>query len=202
MKDATWYLTRSILQHATAYEWKRNSNSIVTALATGGGGGVALSIFDSRYRHQDGELIHSHYCDFQSRIVAGVMRQQRYEPAVENEPGAISMGRMEFDVEYRPLPGSTKVWLREQPEEHYGAGEEYVITAPEMHRTWPDDGTVTLRINRYKSRRAGVVVCLRPGEENRLPAEGQAATEIKVAPDQVTPMMLRDIVANALQMWF
>lgn len=200
MKDSTWLLTRYILEHASDHQWKRNSNCIVLNLVGTAGIGVALSIFDSRYRHRDGEIIHSHHSDFKSRIVAGVMHQQRYVPA-DKETGVLCACRS-FDVDYKPiLTAPLEDWFRELPEEHYFASEQYSILAPELHRTWPEDGTVTFRVTEYKSQRSGVRVVWRPGELPQQAVEG-AKTEIKIAPDEVPSKMLSDIVANSLHRWF
>lgn len=202
MRDGAYFLTKHILEHADRFQWKRNSNCIVLNLAGSLGIGAALSIFDSRYRGKDGELVHSHHSDFHSRIVAGVMHQQRYTEVSEGTLGSIKCIKQEFDVDYKPAtPAPVSSFLIGFTEEHLKAGRDYSIIAPELHRTWPDDGTVTLRITKYDSPRSGIKVFWRPGESPRKAAEGEDS-QIKVAPDAVTPMMLKDIVANCLQTWF
>jgi hypothetical protein len=200
MKDALWYLTRDVLEHADRYKWKRNANLLVTDF-TNYGVTVGLSIFDSRYTAPDGLLVHSHRSDFTSRIVAGVMHQQRYTEVKESEPNAIRCTKLDFDVNYLPVTkGPVEAWFLEDPEERYSAGAEYTMMAPELHRTWPESGTVTFRITQYINARRGVTVVWRPGETPQKAPEGQEST-IK-RHDEVTPMVLADVVANSLSRWF
>ena len=211
MKDATWFLVRYILMHATDHVWYRNSNCIEMRLADSGVGiGVKISVFDSRYKHKDGELVHSHYSDFKSRIVAGVMRQQRYVEVTAGEVECVGEDPFEgcipcicqaFDIDRKPVtPTPVKVWLKELPEETQRAGEEYSIISPELHRTWPDDGTVTLRITEFKTPRTGIKIFWRPGEEPRKGTGKES--EVKIVPDGVPATMVNDIITNSLQTWF
>ena len=209
MKDAAWYLTRDVLEHADRYKWKRNANLLVTDF-TNYGVTVGLSIFDSRYCAEDGKLVHSHRSDFTSRIIAGVMHQQRYVEWIEPKqlednqvylPHGDKCLKMDFDVDYKPVTrGPVEGYFIPQPEEHYKAGEEYTMLAPELHRTWPEDGTVTFRITGYTNARRGVTVVWLPGQAPRKAPEGQEST-IK-RHDEVTPMMLADVVACSLSRWF
>src|SRR5215475_10746224 len=98
MKDAAWHLVRYVLQHASDYPWKRDSNKISVRLPDG----VAINVFDSRYCHPDGKTVHSHPFDFRSRIIAGVMRQRLYATSSAAEKLARRYVCRAFDADFRP----------------------------------------------------------------------------------------------------
>lgn len=103
---------------------------------------VRLHVWDSRYVAPGVSELHTHPWDFSSYIVAGQVGHQRW---IVDDEGAPFMAQ---DVRCgkggglidQPRP----VGLRFCSEEHYVEGASYEMTAEEIHRVLPLDGSVSI----------------------------------------------------------
>lgn len=209
MRDATYYLVRYILKNATKHKWQRDSNHISLKMTPEMGAVTTINVFDSRYRHPDGEIVHSHQRDFTSRTIAGVYRQQRYHvtadfpgnPLQTTAEGGIRCLNRQFDRDFKPVWDAPEfVNLKPLRVEQYVAGEGYSVQAPELHRAFPEDGTVTLITRDYVHPKMGVQLCWLPGQEPRR-ASGDRS-EVKMTGDALSDLEVEDIVGRALHEWF
>lgn len=138
-------LVEQILRHATEYSWTVATGRLTLMLERDA---VCINVFDERFE-QPYTRIHSHRMDFKSQIIAGEMRHYRYTRA--EAAGAVEYGCQELTLENKPVGSVSKSWLIEGAEEHFAAGAEYEITAPEIHRADARDGTVTLVTRQFKT---------------------------------------------------
>lgn len=137
--------------------------------------------------------MHDHPWAFNSRVVAGIVKNQRYyEVPVENEagkfyrfqtikcgPGGCAMGD----------PGL--IHLAEAPQEFFCANECYYQNADEIHKSEPEPGTVTIVKRIFKGDRDLARVFWKDGEK-WVSAEPRAATWEEI----------EDITKLALSKWF
>lgn len=133
--------------------------------------------------------IHDHPWDFTSKIVAGRLHNCRYVEGAEGDtymaqtilcgPNGCAMG----DVR------QVKLW--QKPTEVYDEGDKYEQRANEIHRSAPEDGTVTIVTRRFLPDPDHANVFWRPNEE-----------WVSAEPRPATPEEVAAIVGNALQRWF
>lgn len=105
-----------------------------------------LHIWDPLAAFEEVSTIHDHPWDFVSNVISGQIRNQRYKvsdgydhSAEEYQHAQILCG------EGGGIVGPVgKTWLREAPQEHYGAGQFYSQTAAELHESRPSPGAVTI----------------------------------------------------------
>lgn len=112
-----------------------------------GPGEPRLQIWDQRLAEWGNGAIHDHPWHFKSRVIAGILFNQRYTrtsgidrswakyQAVKLTPG-IGGGRHDEDP--------VEIWLSKNPVEVLSAGEEYSQRADELHLTRYLPGTVTI----------------------------------------------------------
>lgn len=170
---------------------------------------MRMHVWDSRYRVPGVTMLHTHPWDFESLIVAGAVRQYRYEiaytgtrpdplPGVSDDAFFESIG-FERYVEGTIVCGEgggeceppTPVYLRRGEAEVYGEGEMYRQDADEIHESLPDDGTVTL-INRTFRANTEVAHVYWPHGGSWVSAE----------PRPATPEEVETIVTASLERWF
>jgi hypothetical protein len=137
--DATRAFVKKILEHATRFEWSLQGFGMLRLHLDGD---YRLNIWDKRFRVKDVSLIHSHPWDFESLILCGELRNQRFAYAA----AAPAFGYATI----KPGPGGGILdkkgltHLRVFPMEVYHAGQTYCQKYDEIHVSDPVDGTVTL----------------------------------------------------------
>lgn len=148
-------LVEKILKHATAFKWQLQGLGMLRTYISPA---VRLHVWDSRYRVENVSMIHDHPWDFESLIIAGVVRQHRFAeiPIVTAPIAYATSGCFTPDIKAYNFsvlhcgPGGCQTtepavcYLARQEEEMYRTGEKYWQRATEIHKSLPEDGTVTL----------------------------------------------------------
>lgn len=139
-------LVKEILDHYDAYEWTSQGFGIARVKIGGVG---RIHVWDSRLRNQGVSDIHAHPWDLHSRIVSGELVNQRFTVCREaSAPRRLQYVRSRIKTgEGGGLTGEVEdVILLPDTPEVYCAGDEYTQAADEVHRSLPQDGTVTLML--------------------------------------------------------
>lgn len=133
-----------------------------------------LHVWDSALRIPDVSPIHDHPWDMQSYVIAGILKQTRFEeisPEVWDyaqadkvsasariigtyrEPEQFNEMQIECGENAHPVGEQRKTWLAASQVETVNAGEDYTQRAEEIHFSFPMDGTVTLVRRSFKEDR-------------------------------------------------
>lgn len=141
------YAIRSILQDPLRYDgWSLQGFGMLRLYLDKN---IRLHIWDDRHKVDNVSLMHTHPWDFESYIVAGRIRNYRFE-----KDG--TKGKSYFCSKIQCGPGGG---MRSEPEvvllscaidERYSAGEFYRQAAEEIHESYPENGTVTLVERSFK----------------------------------------------------
>lgn len=140
--------------------------------------------------------LHTHPWDFDSQVVAGVVHNTRYFELSEEEAEGVSNAALWQRQKIRCGEGGglvgapERVFLADSPET-FKAGECYSQKASEIHKSNPEDGTVTIieRIFGADTEHAYVYF---PVDEEWITAEPRPATDEEIL----------TICGNALDRWF
>jgi hypothetical protein len=148
--NPTKQLTKAILEHADSFDWTLQGLGMLrTYLSLE----VRLHVWHSGFKFKEGDQIaselHTHPWNFHSLVVAGRVRNYRFLEVAGTSLGtgqAIPRKRQTIRCgEGGGLIGDpVDVFLAEQPTETFEEGETYTQKAEEIHRSLPDDGTVTI----------------------------------------------------------
>lgn len=104
-----------------------------------------LHIWDGRLRYPDVSLIHTHSWDLRSTVVVGRLVNTRYrESEIPGYGHPYKRHRLLTGYQARPVSEAADVRLLPEPREVYGPGDVYAQAAHEIHRSEPEDGTITL----------------------------------------------------------
>ncbi len=193
--NAKRILVEHILRNAKEYPWVVPANGRLTLVLAPDS--VVINLFNAHYRQPGTTTTHSHTMDFKSEIIAGEMRQYRYARSSAETPGAAHYGCQELTLDGKLMGEATDCYLLEGPREVYRSGEFYEITAPEIHRSDPEDGTVTLITRQYKTTPASVFTFWPYAKM----APGTQSGE-KIIPGVAGGKVLEDAVSHALRTWF
>lgn len=156
---------------------------------------VRLHVWDSRFKAPNVSELHTHPWDFCSLVVAGEVRNHRF---VETAEGAHQGSGQQIPRKRQTircgegggLVGEpVDVFLAEQPTETFGEGDSYAQMANEIHRSIPEDGTVTIIERRFKA----------DTEHAYVYFQGEWGT---AEPRPATPDEVETILAGALKRWF
>jgi hypothetical protein len=103
-----------------------------------------LHVWDSALRYRNVSLVHNHSWDLRSTVVCGRLVNTRFEET-ESEIGHPYHGRrLVTGYQSQFVDSEFITTLLNQPRETYSAGDVYKQSAHEIHRTDPDDGTISL----------------------------------------------------------
>lgn len=193
--DITKFAIKRILMKAVMYkpetfEWSLQGMGMLRLYF---GPELRLHIWDSRYRVPNVSLIHDHPWGFESYVVAGIIRNQRYK-VTTGGCTSHSMQTIQCGVGGCLKGGPKDVFLTPAPEvESIYAGDTYHQDRAELHASFPEDGTVTLirRVFDGATDLDTAHVCWPVGEE-WVSAEPRPA-----APEEVV-----DIIQYSLNRWF
>lgn len=157
---------------------------------------LRVHVWDSRYAVENVSLIHTHPWDFESLIVAGRLKNTRYSenewlPWYLTNPHRFNVQTIACGTGGGLVGHSKEVYLYESSEEIYESGSTYRQIAEEIHKSSPEDGTVTavLRAFREDTEHARVF----------WPVGGEW---VSAEPRRATPAEIRNITAQALERWF
>lgn len=146
-----------------------------------------LNVWDSNYRVKDVSLVHNHPWHFESLIVAGKLRNIRFDGARD--------GKLFKWAQILPGPGGGKLGpagearLEGRGLEVYGEGDTYQQKAHEIHISMPEDGTVTLN----KRERVG---------EDRAVVYWDTPEWVDAEPRVATYKEIEDITRASINRWF
>lgn len=187
--DATRLLVRDLLERPLGREWTLQGLGMLRTYLSKE---VRLHIWDKRYAVPGVSELHTHPWDFSSLVVAGVVRNVRhlsYSGPTIGLPYIRQALRCGAGGGLQGVP--EPVFLAARDVEYYDAGTSYRQTAGEIHRSVPEDGTVTL-VQRefYEDKDAAHVFW--PDGQVWVSAEPRPATDEEVLA----------ITGNALKRWF
>lgn len=178
---------QAILKNPLGFDWTLQGFGMLRLYLTPA---VRLHVWSADAKVPEVSELHDHPWSFSSLIIAGRLVNTRYAKIPHATPNF--MEQTILCGEGGGLRGSpSPVYLSAQPSELYLEGDSYFQSAPEIHRSAPEDGTVTLIERRFEWDRDHACVYWRKGEE-WVSAEPRPAT-----PDEV----LR-ITRNSLDKWF
>lgn len=135
---------KKILQHPNDFDWSVQGLGMMRLYLDKPS--IRLHIWDSSLKIAGVSALHNHPWDFHSVVIAGVMRNRRYDKLLRSCTGYEEFNEVQIKCgENACTRGeTTKVWLCESPEEKYHAGSDYYQKFSEIHLSSPEDGTVTL----------------------------------------------------------
>lgn len=152
---------------------------------------LRLHVWDSRFRVPNVSDVHDHPWSYESCVVAGVVRQYSFEHSNESARSAMPFQRVQIVCGAGACQTSQpeRVWLTRTYEEWH-AGRAYWERAEDVHRSFPDDGTVTIvrRIFREDTEHAHVYY--------------QTPSWVSAEPRDATPAEVLDITQRSLELWF
>ncbi len=102
-----------------------------------------LNIWDVRYKRKGVSLIHTHPWDFESRIIAGCIRNCRFTIDPTGRPYYMKVVQCGID-KAADMSKPVQVKLKRGPIETYYQEEKYKQIANEIHLSTPTPGTVTI----------------------------------------------------------
>lgn len=190
-------LVRFVLEHADRFEWSLQGFGMLRTYLDEGKN-LRLHAWDSRFKVEGVDELHTHPWNFHSDVIAGRVVNTRFErkmigkgfaidgegPFREQEilcgPGGCATDAEPAIVALKPLSG-----------EMYSEGDNYSQLAHEIHRSSPLDGTVTIVRREFLDDDDHAFVYIPVGEE-WVSAEPRGAT----APE------VEAITRNALMTWF
>jgi hypothetical protein len=159
-----------------------------------------LHIFDKSLRVETVSPIHDHAWHLKSYIVAGILRQRRYEIICES--GGFYLDKAYTGVEKFkqasintigipiPTPGPD-VFVNTAELEEYREGQTYHQYNDEIHETIPEDGTVTLVEREFA----------RDIRSARIFWRGEGEW-VSAAPRRALPSEIEYVTQHALRLWF
>lgn len=191
-------LTRSILEHPHDHEWSLQGFGMLRTYLDGDRN-LRLHVWDSRFKVKDVDEIHTHPWDFHSYVVAGKVVNQRFGwLAVEDLLDLARVVKVYRQQEILCGPGGHEtpaepqsVVLVPQSREMVLANDRYSQLAHEIHRSQPDDGTVTIIQREFLDDADHAFVYIPEGQE-----------WVSAEPRQATKDEVEEICGNALKRWF
>lgn len=168
-------LIKSILERWEAYQWTVQGFGMVRTKIYDIG---RIHIWDVRLRDPLVSDVHAHPWPLRSTIISGELINQRFEVV---DCGFLTYQRQKIATgEGGGLLGEPEsVLLRALPPEVYGAGDMYEQRADELHRSIPQNGTVTL-LERPMGEPLQETVVLWPAGTHWVSAEPRPAKEREV----------------------
>lgn len=179
---------RNLLEHPESTDWTLQGFGMLRCYLEPE---LRLHVWDSRFRFADVSDLHTHPWDFHSLVVAGVVRNQRFREVTKWEAGHPSYRRQTIRCgEGGGLCGAPEdVRLEGSRFEVLEEGATYTQTAREIHRSVPEDGTVTIIEREFKDDTEHAYVYFH-GEW--VTAESRPATEEEI----------ESIRSYSLETWF
>lgn len=195
-------LVKAILKSPQALDWTVHGIGLMLTYLDKG---HRLHVFDKSLRVDTVSPIHDHAWHLDSYIVAGVLRQRRYEIISSFEDLSIPTAQ-HYHHDQRverfrqasintvgipiPTPGPDVLVLDGTLEE-YQEGQTYHQQNDEIHETIPEDGTTTLVTREFaNSIRSARIFWRGDGEW------------VSAAPRRATPNEIDYVTQRALTLWF
>lgn len=179
-------VVKAILERADTFEWSLQGLGMLRLYLASD---IRLHVWSSRHAVEEVSLIHTHPWHFTSTIVAGKLRNVRYET---HPDGQRFMRQALLCGSGGGLMGEPEaVKLRVAVDERYAEGDVYSQAAADRHASFPEDGTVTI-IRRTNTDDPDHALVFWPFGRDWVSAEPRLAT----------PTEVREITCNALSRWF
>lgn len=186
----TKQLVKAILTSPQELEWSIQGLGMLRTYLSPD---TRLHIWDASAKMEGASELHTHPWDFDSFVVVGSVRNYRFEMEALGSHGASGIKRMRQTIRCgegggligEPVP----VVLKELPTETYEEGQSYRQAAEEIHRSAPDDGTITIITREFRDDTEHAYVYFR---DEWGTAEPRPATRQEIA----------RITRNALRAWF
>lgn len=202
--NAKTALTKALLENPLNREWSIQGLGMLRTYLDDDHR-IRLHVWTTAHaEHVKASDLHTHPWDFHSDVVAGIVTNIRYLPLPEGEHGELIINAAQWQQqmircgEGGGLVGDPEiVWLAESAPERYGSSSRvlrpsgYEQRAEEIHRSSPEDGTVTIITRKFNSDTEHAHVYFPVGEE-WISAEPRPATDEEI-------LM---ICNNALEKWF
>ncbi len=192
-------LVKSILESAIDYEWSIQGFGMLRLYLEPE---VRLHIWDSHYRIESASLVHTHPWNFESFIVAGMMRNYQYQESKDLNPNKRTYDCKMWKQEIIPgeraraaTNGNAYLVAMEHPEvDIYTVGNTYRQLRTVPHMSEYEDGTVTIisRHDRTEQDRAFSYWPKSYGKQGWISAAPRVATTKEVD----------DITQRSLKRWF
>jgi len=181
-------LVRNLLEHPESMDWTLQGFGMLRCYLEPE---LRLHVWDSRFRFADVSDLHTHPWDFHSVVIAGVVCNQRFREVTQWEAGHPSYRRQTIRCgEGGGLCGAPEdVRLEASRCEVLEEGAIYTQAAREIHRSVPEDGTVTIIEREFKEDAEHAYVYFH-GEW--VTAEPRAATQEEI----------EAILTHSLDTWF
>lgn len=192
---------KEILLNWPDYRWEVQGFGMLRTYIEDGDGEPRLQIWDQRLAQFGNGAIHDHPWNFTSRIIAGLLYNQRFERDNNQliadksaHPGAklfkevlITPGKDGGAQDEEPFD----TWLVPLQIEAYSAGEEYEMAWHELHVTRYLNGTVTM-IERQRTRSHDTASSLSSG----------SVPWIFFRPRIATPEECEAVIGDCLKEWW
>lgn len=190
--DITKQLVKQILLRFGSHEWSLQGFGMLRTYLDADKR-YRLHVWTGQDRVPDVSDIHTHPWDFESTIIAGKLRNVRYEDYENPEEGTEVFHRqlIKCGVGGCSIGEPELANLYRFSEERYEEGDYYYQEAREIHASYPEDGTVTL-IDRTFGTDVDHAHVYFPQGKSWISAE----------PRPATPNEVRRITELALDKWF
>lgn len=188
-------LVKAILEHPEGHEWSLQGFGMLRTYL-GADRNLRLHVWDSRFKVEGVDELHTHPWNFHSYVVAGKVINTRYEKKMIGKGFAVE-GDPYHEQEILCGEGGHKtdtsrpVALRADRPETITECGTYSQLAHEIHRSQPADGTVTIIEREFLDDADHAFVYIPMGAE-WVSAEPRAASDEEV----------KAICSNALETWF
>ncbi len=179
-------LVRQILMKAEAFDWSLQGFGMLRLYLSRE---IRLHVWDSRYRVLGVSDIHTHPWDFESTVIAGQIRDVLFR---ESKGGLPYKGVMIQCGENACVKESLPIVRLASYAFNYKAGESYSLHKDAIHRSEPEDGTVTIISRVFNKDTEHAKVYFRPGISEFIDAK----------PCKATPAQIKDICNESLRRYF
>jgi hypothetical protein len=179
-------LVKTILENANTYKWSLQGMGMLRLHLPGD---LRIHVWDQRYAVPDVSMVHDHLqWGLESQIISGCLTNYRYVPATDGEQYFYATLKAGYGCYFKhdPVP----IRLRALPGEHYSAGQSYAQAPSEIHRSDPENGTVTLMQKQPSDDPESARVFWLAGEK-----------WVSAEPREATVEEVHDIVGYALANW-
>lgn len=181
-------LVRTILKNPHGFEWSLQGFGMLRTYLDPE---IRLHIWGKRFQVEDVTLLHTHPWNFNSLVVAGRVANIRFVKDASSPCMTMMEQEIKCGVGGHVSNDPQAVFLRKGEREVYLAGDEYTQAAHEIHKSIPDDGSVTIIEREFLEDTEHAYVYYHPNAE-----------WVSAEPRPAEPWEVGAICGNALLRWF
>ncbi len=186
MHEISKSLVKKVLINPYDYNWSLQGLGMLRLYLSDT---LRLHIWDEDFAVENVSLIHDHPWDFTSYIIAGCIRQFRFD---ETSNGALyNVQTIQCGEGGRRKGEVSQTRLTARDIECYGGGEFYEQEAEEIHQSMPERGTVTVIERTFKK-----------DTEHARVFWDVNKNWVSVEPRPANPHEIHAITSYALKKWF